>query len=93
MDMSLIGQPDVDPAAPINVLWASSYMNYVVTNDVVLVPKYADENPAAAAQDTAAKAALQEAFPGRTVVQIHPKAFNVGGGGMHCVTVEMWTAE
>jgi agmatine deiminase len=93
MDMSLIGQPDVDPAAPINVLWASSYMNYVVTNDVVLVAKYADENPEAAAQDAAAKAALQEAFPGRTVVQIHPKAFNVGGGGMHCVTVEMWTAE
>jgi agmatine deiminase len=93
MDMSLIGQPNVDPKAPINVLWASSYMNYVVTNDVVLVPKYADEDPEAATQDAAAKAALQEAFPGRTVVQIHPKAFNVGGGGMHCVTVEMWTAE
>jgi agmatine deiminase len=93
MDMSLIGQPSVDPAAPINVLWAASYMNYVVTNDVVLVPKYADENPHAAAQDAAAKTALEAAFPGRAVVQIHPKAFNVGGGGMHCVTVEMWTAE
>jgi agmatine deiminase len=93
MDMSLIGQPSVDPTAPINVLWASSYMNYVVTNDVVLVPKYADQNLHAAAQDAAAKTALEAAFPGRTVVQIHPKAFNVGGGGMHCVTVEMWTAD
>jgi agmatine deiminase len=93
MDMSLIGQPNVDPTAPINVLWAASYMNYVVTNEVVLVPKYADENPDAVAQDAAAKAALESAFPGRTVVQINPKAFNVGGGGMHCVTVEMWTAE
>ena len=93
MDMSLIGQQNLDPAAPINVLWASSYMNYVVTNDVVLVAKYADQNPHAAAQDAAAKGALEAAFPGRTVVQINPKAFNVGGGGMHCVTLEMWTAE
>jgi agmatine deiminase len=93
MDMSLIGQPNVDPTAPINVLWASSYMNYVVTNDVVLVAKYADENPDAAAVDAEAKTALEAAFPGRTVVQIHPKAFNVGGGGMHCVTLEMWTAQ
>jgi agmatine deiminase len=68
-------------------------MNYVVTNDVVLVPKYAGQYPEAAAHDMAAKVALEEAFPGRTVVQIHPKAFNVGGGGMHCVTVEMWTAQ
>jgi len=93
MNMSLIGQPNVDPAAPISVLWAASYMNYVVTNDVVLVPKYADQNPDAAAQDAAAKTALEAMFPGRTVVQIDPKAFNVGGGGMHCVTVEMWTAK
>jgi agmatine deiminase len=92
MNMSLIGQPNID-ATPIDVLWAASYMNYVVTNDVVLVPKYADQNPDAAPGDAAAKAALEAAFPGRTVVQIDPKAFNVGGGGMHCVTVEMWTAK
>lgn len=68
---------------PIHVVKAASYANYLVTNGLVIAPRYGN-----AEKDDAAAATLEAAYPGRTVVQIDPSAINFAGGGIHCCTAE-----
>ena len=67
---------------------ALSYLNFVISNGVVLVPAYWQHGlpEREREKDEAARATLQRLFPGRRVVQIHPLAINWDGGGMHCIT-------
>ena len=67
---------------------ALSYLNFVVSNGVVLVPAYWREGlpKREREKDEEARATLQRLFPDRRVVQIHPLEVNWGGGGMHCLT-------
>jgi agmatine deiminase len=69
-------------------VWASSYVNYVPTNDVVLVSKFWKPGRPAEMKlrDAEALAVLRKAFPGREVVQIYAENVNRGGGGMNCIT-------
>lgn len=62
---------------------ATSYANYLVVNDAVLVPAYGDAVDAAAAQTIAL------AHPGREFVQIpcHPLIWQ--NGSLHCVTMQL----
>lgn len=71
-------------------LAASSYLNYVVTNGVVLMPAYggADRPASAAAMDDEVAALLASVFPGREIVRHDALELNWGGGGMHCITME-----
>lgn len=73
---------------PIQYHLATSYLNFLVTNGVVLCPKYWHEggNEATKCKDQQASFILQKAFPDRAIVQIDPEAFNHGGGGIHCST-------
>ena len=73
--------PPFPHGRPIHVVRASSYANYLVTNGLVVAARYGN-----AAKDDAAAAALEAAYPGRTVVQIDPTAINYAGGGIHCCT-------
>lgn len=66
---------------PVYVVRSSSYANYLVTNGLVIAPKYGDQDKDGMAQDS-----LQAAFPDRDVVQIDPSALNYAGGGIHCAT-------
>lgn len=66
---------------PVYVVRSSSYANYLVTNGLVIAPKYGDQDKDDMAQD-----ALKAAFPARDVVQMDPSALNYAGGGIHCVT-------
>lgn len=71
---------------------ATSYLNYLVTNKVVLMAKYWQPGyPEVMRQkDEAAKAIIQAAFPDRKVVQIaNVEDINIGGGGIHCITQQM----
>jgi agmatine deiminase len=67
---------------------ATSYMNFFVSNGVVLAAKYWREGLPASerAKDEYVRATLQQLFPDRRIVQIDPLAINWGGGGMHCQT-------
>lgn len=74
--------------AEVNFVPAVSYLNFVLSNGVVLVPAYAREGgPARERQkDERARATLQRLFPERLIVQIDALPLNWDGGGMHCIT-------
>lgn len=65
---------------PVHIVKCASYVNYMVTNGVVIAPRYG--NPE---KDAAVARILQAAYD-RDVVQIDPTPINYVGGGIHCVT-------
>lgn len=67
---------------------AVSYLNFLISNGVVISAKYWEPGmPDKLRQlDEQAKAALQSVFPDREIVQINPIAINWWGGGIHCIT-------
>jgi agmatine deiminase len=67
---------------------ASSYMNFFVSNGVVLVPRYWRPGMPAyqRERDASVAARFRELFPSRRIVQIDPISINWFGGGMHCIT-------
>ncbi|KAG2388852.1 hypothetical protein C9374_000291 [Naegleria lovaniensis] len=70
---------------------ASSYLNFLVSNRVVLISKYYREGlPESVRQlDEQVLQIFKEVYPDRTVVQIATEVLNMGGGGMHCITQQM----
>jgi len=61
----------------------ATYANFVVLNDAVLVPAYAD------AADGLATERLQAAFPKRAVVPVPARTFVEQGGSLHCLTLAL----
>jgi agmatine deiminase len=71
----------------IQVIAATSYLNFLVTNGVVLVPKYGGpDRPEWFKKDEQVRQLLSDFFPDRKVVQINAENLNLGGGGIHCIT-------
>lgn len=71
---------------------ATSYLNYLVTNKIVLIPQYwqIGRSDIMRVKDETAARALQAAFPNRKVVAIpNIENLNIGGGGIHCITQQM----
>lgn len=62
---------------------AASYANFLIINDVVLMPGYADPADAVAAERLAA------CFPGRSVEIIDCRALIRQGGSLHCITMQL----
>lgn len=73
---------------PMRYMLAASYMNFLVANGVVLVPRFfkPGRDPALEAKDEAFRAVIAACYPGRRVVQLDVDALTAGGGGMHCIT-------
>lgn len=69
---------------------AASYLNFVVTNGLVLIPKYWHEGRAASLRekDEQVRRLFASLFPGREIVQVDVTAANREGGGMHCLVQE-----
>lgn len=61
--------------------FAGGYIGFYVCNGAVIGQEFGD-----AQADTAARLALQKAFPGREVVQINMDGVAAGGGSIHCAT-------
>lgn len=69
---------------------AASYVNYFVSNQVVLIPKYwkPGMTDSQLSKDLEAKNLFTQLFPGRKIIQIFTLSINRGGGGIHCMTHE-----
>lgn len=64
---------------------AASYLNFLVTNGVVVTASYAKDE-ASVKREKEVEKLLQQAFPGRKIVFIDALILNWGGGGIHCST-------
>ena len=75
----------------ITIVIAASYLNFLVANEVVLVPKYWQEgrDEEYRKKDDAVQKIFEHVFPNRKVVRINPENVNAGGGGIHCISQQM----
>jgi agmatine deiminase len=64
---------------------ASSYMNFLVTNGVVVTASFAKDE-ASIKREKEVDQLFQQAFPGRKIVFIDAMILNWDGGGIHCST-------
>ncbi len=64
---------------------ASSYLNYLVTNGLVLISSYTLEGSSKEKEDRVRKI-FEEQFPKRKIVFINAMPQNWHGGGIHCST-------
>ena len=67
---------------------AVSYMNFFISNNVVLIAKYWKEGMPLKEKekDETAKNILAGIFPDRKIIPINPLPVNYLGGGIHCIT-------
>lgn len=74
---------------PIKVIAAASYLNFIITNDLIIVQKYGNNDPQNPnyERDQQAQSILRELFPHRKVVAINSLSVNLGGGGIHCISM------
>ncbi|MEM9669980.1 MAG: agmatine deiminase family protein [Pseudomonadota bacterium] len=79
---------DFDIGDEVHFVPAASYLNYLVTNGLVLVASYWQEGLPEQLKETdeEMRRLLAEQYPDRQIVQINPMAVNWMGGGMHCIT-------
>lgn len=83
--------PDLNNGDRIRFLPAVSYLNYVVLNDLVIIPAYWRPGfPATCKQeDEKVRALYARYFPGKKIIQLDPWGMNYGGGGFHCWTQQV----
>ncbi len=74
---------------PIKVMAALSYLNFIITNKVVIGQRCWREGMSndLKLKDEEAAQILQSAFPDRKIVMIDALAVNLGGGGIHCISM------
>lgn len=58
----------------------ASYMNFLITNNAIILPQYGDENDALAVRQA------QEMFPGYAIEPVMTTEVAYGGGNIHCIT-------
>ena len=72
----------------IKAVAAAGYLNFLVTNGLVLTAGYAEYG--SGDKDEEARSTLQQVFPGRRIVMLDATPLNgrFGGGGIHCATLQ-----
>jgi len=70
----------------VTVVAAASYLNFIITNDYVLVPSFVEDGTPQAIQDKV-RDSMISAFPGRTIEFVNATPFTWNGGGPHCATL------
>jgi agmatine deiminase len=95
-DSAIIKNNNLPPeGGKVKVFLATSYLNFLVTNGVVLMASYWNPGrPEIMKQkDRLAKKIIAKAFPGRKVIAINVEKLNEGGGGIHCATQQQPSRE
>ena len=64
-----------------------SYTNFFIANGGIVMSGFDDK-----ADDTA-RGVLQDAFPGRKIIQLPALPITSGGGGIHCITQQQPSGE
>ncbi len=77
---TLTAPSDLRPAY-LNDEFAAGYIGFYVCNGAVIAQEFGD-----AEADEAAKAVLQQAYPGREVIMLNVDGIAAGGGSIHCTT-------
>jgi agmatine deiminase len=88
-DSALIKNNKLPPeGGKVTVFIATSYLNFLVTNDIVLMASYwKPGRPEVMRQkDQQAEKILKQAFPRRKVIALNVEVLNESGGGIHCAT-------
>ena len=65
------------------VVQPASYMNFVITSNLVVVPVFGSPH------DEAGVAAIAALFPDRATLGLMADAVLAGGGGFHCASQQM----
>lgn len=60
-----------------------SYLNFYFCNNAIILPKFGQKK-----EDENARRILQEFFPMRKIVSINIMPLVMGGGGIHCITMQ-----
>ena len=70
----------------ITMAHSSSYLNYIISDEVILLPEYwTDSQPLIIQEkDQVVRSIFEELYPDRVIIGINPLSLNTGGGGMHC---------
>lgn len=63
---------------------AASYLNFVIVNDAVLMPGFADPN------DELARQTLADGFPERTVITVPANPLALQSGSLHCASLNLF---
>ena len=69
----------------INLVAAASYLNFLVTNGVVVLPTYIHEGSSLDKEEKI-KAIFNQVFPNRQQIFLDVANLNYNGGGIHCIT-------
>jgi len=64
---------------------AASYLNYVIANEVVVLPTYVEDG-ADPAEEEKVVALFASVFPGREILRVSATTLNWLGGGLHCIS-------
>jgi agmatine deiminase len=83
--------PELKQQSTVKFLPAASYLNYVVLNDLVIIPEYWQEGFPQRCKDDDAKVEqlFRELFPSKKIIAINPWGMNYAGGGVHCWTQQI----
>ncbi|WP_461052792.1 agmatine deiminase family protein [Spirosoma arcticum] len=83
-----LARPNVKSGTILYLVPTTSYLNYVITNGVILLPAYWQPGmpDADKKRDAEVLALFKKHFPDRKLVPINPIKYNYSSGGMHCVT-------
>jgi len=67
----------------------TSYLNFVITNNSVVIPSYykIGDPEFVKKREIKIKKIFQEIYPSRKIIMINAMKLNYAGGGLHCVTL------
>ena len=80
--LEVVRIPMPEPAYDGKLRLAATYANFLIANGVVLVPTFNDP------LDRTALGLFAELFPKRRVIGIHARDLLLGGGTVHCTTMQ-----